>query len=317
MHRIGGMEKEDGSGDINYTPENHERMVHLRAREDRRHRRRHPARRDRRRRGRRAVHPRVGLDVGGDRRRRAAHPPRRHEAGLGAHHPPQPAAEEPRRAAAAVPEDHRARAEPRPAVPHRACRVPRRRQVDQQGAGPALHRHRDRSRHRRGGSRVDDRHRSSPSPRKKDWTSDQEVRWCPGCGDYGILLAVQQLMPELGVRPGEHRVHLGHRLLEPLPVLHEHVRDALDPRARPGHRHRCRRRPARPRRVGDHRRRRRPVDRRQPPDPRPAAQRQPDDPAVQQPDLRADQGSVLADVASSARSPSRRRSARSTRRSTR
>ena len=33
---------------------------------------------------------------------------------------------------------------------------------------------------------------------KKDWSSDQEVRWCPGCGDYGILLAVQQLMPELG-----------------------------------------------------------------------------------------------------------------------
>ena len=36
---------------------------------------------------------------------------------------------------------------------------------------------------------------------KKDWTSDQEVRWCPGCGDYGILLAVQQLMPELGMTP--------------------------------------------------------------------------------------------------------------------
>ena len=35
---------------------------------------------------------------------------------------------------------------------------------------------------------------------KKDWTSDQEVRWCPGCGDYGILLAVQTLMPELGVK---------------------------------------------------------------------------------------------------------------------
>jgi 2-oxoglutarate/2-oxoacid ferredoxin oxidoreductase subunit beta len=34
---------------------------------------------------------------------------------------------------------------------------------------------------------------------KKDWTSDQEIRWCPGCGDYGILLAVQTLMPELGV----------------------------------------------------------------------------------------------------------------------
>jgi 2-oxoglutarate/2-oxoacid ferredoxin oxidoreductase subunit beta len=36
---------------------------------------------------------------------------------------------------------------------------------------------------------------------KKDWTSDQEVRWCPGCGDYGILLAVQTLMPELGITP--------------------------------------------------------------------------------------------------------------------
>jgi 2-oxoglutarate ferredoxin oxidoreductase subunit alpha len=31
MHRVGGLEKEDGSGNINYTPENHERMVHLRA----------------------------------------------------------------------------------------------------------------------------------------------------------------------------------------------------------------------------------------------------------------------------------------------
>jgi len=34
---------------------------------------------------------------------------------------------------------------------------------------------------------------------KKDWASDQEVRWCPGCGDYSILTAVQSLMPELGV----------------------------------------------------------------------------------------------------------------------
>jgi 2-oxoglutarate ferredoxin oxidoreductase subunit beta len=36
---------------------------------------------------------------------------------------------------------------------------------------------------------------------KKDWSSDQEVRWCPGCGDYGILLAVQTLMPDLGIAP--------------------------------------------------------------------------------------------------------------------
>src|SRR4051812_21876529 len=36
---------------------------------------------------------------------------------------------------------------------------------------------------------------------KKDFTSDQEPRWCPGCGDYAILAAVQSFMPELGVAP--------------------------------------------------------------------------------------------------------------------
>jgi 2-oxoglutarate ferredoxin oxidoreductase subunit beta len=35
----------------------------------------------------------------------------------------------------------------------------------------------------------------------KDWETDQEVRWCPGCGDYAVLKAVQRTMPELGVRP--------------------------------------------------------------------------------------------------------------------
>src|SRR5687768_4068973 len=39
-----------------------------------------------------------------------------------------------------------------------------------------------------------------PITTKKDWSSDQEVRWCPGCGDYSILTAVQMLMPDLGVR---------------------------------------------------------------------------------------------------------------------
>jgi 2-oxoglutarate/2-oxoacid ferredoxin oxidoreductase subunit beta len=36
---------------------------------------------------------------------------------------------------------------------------------------------------------------------KADFQSDQETRWCPGCGDYAILSAVQQLMPELGFPP--------------------------------------------------------------------------------------------------------------------
>ena len=36
---------------------------------------------------------------------------------------------------------------------------------------------------------------------RKDFQSDQEVRWCPGCGDYSILAAMQLTLPELGVRP--------------------------------------------------------------------------------------------------------------------
>ncbi|MPV88511.1 2-oxoacid:ferredoxin oxidoreductase subunit beta [Georgenia ruanii] len=35
---------------------------------------------------------------------------------------------------------------------------------------------------------------------RKDFTSDQEVRWCPGCGDYVVLATVQGFLPELGVR---------------------------------------------------------------------------------------------------------------------
>jgi 2-oxoglutarate ferredoxin oxidoreductase subunit beta len=33
----------------------------------------------------------------------------------------------------------------------------------------------------------------------KDFTTDQEVRWCPGCGDYSILAQVQKVMPQIGV----------------------------------------------------------------------------------------------------------------------
>jgi 2-oxoglutarate ferredoxin oxidoreductase subunit beta len=36
---------------------------------------------------------------------------------------------------------------------------------------------------------------------KTDFQSDQETRWCPGCGDYAVLAAVQQFMPELGIPP--------------------------------------------------------------------------------------------------------------------
>jgi 2-oxoglutarate ferredoxin oxidoreductase subunit beta len=42
---------------------------------------------------------------------------------------------------------------------------------------------------------------------RKDFVSDQDVRWCPGCGDYAILAQVQKVMPELGV-PRENIVFI-------------------------------------------------------------------------------------------------------------
>jgi 2-oxoglutarate ferredoxin oxidoreductase subunit beta len=42
---------------------------------------------------------------------------------------------------------------------------------------------------------------------RKDFVSDQDVRWCPGCGDYAILAQVQKVFPELGV-PKENVVFI-------------------------------------------------------------------------------------------------------------
>ena len=42
---------------------------------------------------------------------------------------------------------------------------------------------------------------------RKDFESDQDVRWCPGCGDYAILAQVQRVLPDLGV-PRERLVFL-------------------------------------------------------------------------------------------------------------
>ncbi|HAM56698.1 MAG TPA: 2-oxoacid:ferredoxin oxidoreductase subunit beta [Candidatus Rokubacteria bacterium] len=48
---------------------------------------------------------------------------------------------------------------------------------------------------------------SGPQYTKKDFESDQDVRWCPGCGDYAILSAVQKTMPDLGI-PKENIVFI-------------------------------------------------------------------------------------------------------------
>ncbi|WP_436796135.1 2-oxoacid:ferredoxin oxidoreductase subunit beta [Actinospongicola halichondriae] len=42
-----------------------------------------------------------------------------------------------------------------------------------------------------------------PETTRKDWMSDQEVRWCPGCGDYSILAAIQLALPDMGLRREE------------------------------------------------------------------------------------------------------------------
>ncbi len=40
---------------------------------------------------------------------------------------------------------------------------------------------------------------AAPALSRKDFVTDQDVRWCPGCGDYSVLANVQRVMPDLGV----------------------------------------------------------------------------------------------------------------------
>ena len=214
-----------------------------------------PARGRRRRRRRRAARARLGLDVGRHRRRgRAAGPARARRwpgstSSTSTRSRPTSA-----RSLRRYRQGARARDEPRPAVRARPGRVPRRRQVGHQGPGrrrspPPSSRGLRRGPGRTNGS-SHERHRSSPLTTSKDWTSDQEVRWCPGCGDYSHPHRGPAADARARRDAREHGVRLRHRLLEPLPVLHEHLRHALHPRPGAGDRHRARDGPARPRRVG-------------------------------------------------------------------
>ena len=45
--------------------------------------------------------------------------------------------------------------------------------------------------------------------KKKDFVSDQDIRWCPGCGDYTILNTVQKVFPELGIPKHEFLIISG------------------------------------------------------------------------------------------------------------
>ena len=51
---------------------------------------------------------------------------------------------------------------------------------------------------------------TTPVLTPKDFQTDQDVRWCPGCGDYSVLANVQRVMPELGL-PRENFVFVSPR----------------------------------------------------------------------------------------------------------
>ena len=132
---------------------------------------------------------------------------------------------------------------------------------------------------------------------RKDFVSDQEVRWCPGCGDYSILAQTQKVMPDFGVPDGEHRVHLAASAAPAgCPYYMNTYGFHTHPRPRADARDRAQGCAARPDGLGHHRRRRRAVDRRQPRPPLDAPQRRHQDGHVQQPHLRPDQGPGVADV---------------------
>src|SRR5262249_18223702 len=109
--------------------------------------------------------------------------------------PPEPAAAESRRAAEEVQAGAGPRDEHGAAAVGAARQVPDRRPGLQQDPGQAVQAVRDRVQDRRGVVVSV----TLPVYTKKDFQTDQEVRWCPGCGDYAILSAVQSVFPELGI----------------------------------------------------------------------------------------------------------------------
>ena len=53
---------------------------------------------------------------------------------------------------------------------------------------------------------------AAPALTAKDFATDQEVRWCPGCGDYSIFAQVQKVMPTLGIPEGKYCDHFRYRV---------------------------------------------------------------------------------------------------------
>ncbi len=236
-HRIGGLEKGEGHGNISYDPANHDLMVRTRqAKVDRIAASLPPLEVDDPS-GRAKVLV-IGwgstygpIGAGCRRVRKAGYDVAQvHLRHLNPF--PNDLGDDP----GALRQGARARDEPRPALAAAARPLPRRRHRLQPGARPAPqgrrarrgHRqprvrgrgHRGRPDHHHGGRRMTSPQMSTelgiPGLRTgvelvpefegdepqnaKQYTSDQEVRWCPGCGDYAVLKAVQSFLPDLGLR---------------------------------------------------------------------------------------------------------------------
>src|SRR5206468_3890351 len=95
----------------------------------------------------------------------------------------------------------RPRAQPRAAAPARPLGVPGRRRRLQPRARRAVPAQRAARRDRGDAlmAETNGKGNGKLTLTAKDFKSDQEVRWCPGCGDYAILAALQSFMPELGL----------------------------------------------------------------------------------------------------------------------
>ena len=127
-HRIGGLEKQDGTGNVSYDPDNHDKMVRLRAQKVAGHRGGHPRARRRRSRWRRAAaRAQLGRLVRAGARRRDQSAEGRARCRARASPLPQPVPAEHGRGACTLRQGARARDQPRPAAQARARGVPRRR----------------------------------------------------------------------------------------------------------------------------------------------------------------------------------------------
>ena len=201
-HRIGGLEKEDVTGNVSYDPVNHENMVHLRAEKVARIARDIPD-----------VEV-LGDPEGGDLLVLGWGSTAGAITGAVNRRPPAGARGQPRPPAPP---------EPVPAEPGRGARALRQVLLPEMNLGQlalllrarylkdiitlskvqgqpfARHEILDKIQSDPGAQACPLRRPSRLRLTKKDFQTDQEVRWCPGCGDYAILSAVQQVFPELGI----------------------------------------------------------------------------------------------------------------------